>query len=236
MKQYRKNIYKKEYISEIFNRSLFFYEQSFQSKLFFFPKPISFKKDVIIYQYIDFDTCTLFDSFLTSEKEKLFLVEALLDFYQRVNGVKDLKINTKYILHWDLHFWNIFLHKDKKRMLFIDPETPDRYDYRTFTENTICFEIAYLLYHLDNHFPIWSHRFYNNNYNFKQTFLLAFGKKIATDLDDFISEIYREYKNHIYRKFEFSYNPVLLFHRCFRFLIIYIKYFLWIQFQKYSAK
>lgn len=236
IKKYKKNIYKIEKIHEIFLRSKKFSHLSESSKYFYFPKVLKKDESFIYYELIDFKKyISWYSKEQLTKEDIIFFVKALFEFYQEVNQVQEFNINKKYILHGDLHLRNIFVPIDSnKKILFLDPETPNSYSFELFTHNKILFEISYMLYHLDNHWPIWNFRFYKNNFSFKKIFTKEIEEYFnIKDKKQILSEIQKSYISHIKRKFEFTVNPVLFLHRVYRFLIIYFKFVLWKIFIKY---
>lgn len=222
---------------DIFDRGQEFYTLWQKSKYFSFPESLYISDTDIVYENIDMSKYVSGYVIELSRNDIIQLAKTLWEFYFMISNQDRINIFSQQKLHGDLHLWNIFFPLEKKeKLLFIDPETPNSLDYDEFTHNTICFEISYLLYHLDNHFPIWNTRFYSNNFNFKKIFLYNFCESIWVENSEFLQEIKKHYKKHIYRKFEFHYNPVLLLHRFFRFCIIFSKYIIWISYLKYSKK
>lgn len=234
MKIYKKKIYKKNHILEIFSRSILFYDAGYKSTFFLFPQAFDIQWDSIIYENIDFKKYITWYNILLYKENIKYFVKSLFEFYRSINKIDVLKLDQKYILHGDLHLGNIFIPLQWNKILFLDPETPNSYDFELFTWNTIAFEISYMLYHLDNHWPIWDPRFYKNNFYFKKVLWQEIPKYVFNKSSNgTLLEIQREYFLHILRKFEFSLNPLLLVHRIFRFLVIFLKYILWKLFLKH---
>jgi len=229
IKQFKKHIYKQDYITDIFLRSKKFYEFWKSSKYFTFPKAYKYSQNIIYYEYIDFKKYHSWYEKTMSPVKIIKLVNALIEFYILNSKGHKIDFFSKQNLFGDLHLWNIFFTEDKdKKILFIDPETPNSYDYNLFTYNTIVFELAYMLYHLDNHFPFWDVRFYSNNRVFKKIFFKEIIKHVNSSKKDLLlEEILKEYEKHVYRKVEFTYNPLLVLHRVYRFIVIYLKFIIW---------
>jgi len=235
---FKKHIYKQDKIQNIFDRSKDFYNISKKSKYFLFPEAIKIDNENIVYEKIDFKKYTSWYITELDVNRVIFLAQALWEFYVKNSDAENINIHQKQTLHGDVHLGNIFFPRESHtKILFIDPETPNSLEYDIFTYNTVAFEIAYMLYHLDNHWPIWNINFYKNNIFFKNNFLIELEKSIVQqDIVTWRDDIMRNYKDHIFRKFVFSYNPILLIHRVLRFVIIYSKFLLWVKYLKSYKK
>ena len=235
---FKKPIYKTGKIWDIFARSKRFYELWKKSKYFSFPQALEYTKSHINYEKIQiWEYITGYQKVLNTWEINL-LAQALWDLYRALANEEVIHTSEKQDIHGDLHLGNVLFPKNKdKKLLFLDPETPNSFDYELFSYNSVVFEIAYMYYHLDNHWPVWNKRFYRNNRTFKGVFfesfselLLLWSKKTWKD------EIFKEYKKHIKRKCIISYNPLIFIHRVVRQVLIYIKFYLWKNFEKYSGE
>ncbi len=221
MKYYLKKIKKINYINEIFERNLFFYEKNLNSKIIIIPKPL----EIIDNKYIKYEKLDLKENLFEKYKKNkinsqdFFLLGKIL---AKLHLSNNSNLNKKIKLHGDFHLGNLFYYK--KKIVVIDFETPNKADFNLYANNINYFEIAYFLFILDSYYFILNPSLYKLNIKLKQNFLKGYEEysKIKIDLNE-INKFYLFFIKSSLKKFK---NPIFFLHSFFRSIIVYIKFFI----------